>query len=75
MLEKIILGDHEDSKNSLKIKSLNALFAAQRRGGREPEQYAPYATRGCMENASLIQVLTAKGMYALFYLMRYSSGP
>jgi hypothetical protein len=29
------------------------LSAAQRRGGGKPEQYAPDATRVCMENASL----------------------
>jgi hypothetical protein len=29
------------------------LSATQRRGDREPEQYSPDATRGCMENASL----------------------
>jgi hypothetical protein len=46
----MILGDHKDSENSLKRKSLNA---AQRREGGGPEQYAPDATRGCMENASL----------------------
>jgi hypothetical protein len=57
----MILGDHEDSENSLKRRSSNALSTAQRRGGREPEWYAPDETRGCMENASLnAQVLTAK---------------
>jgi hypothetical protein len=50
-LEQMIFGDHKDSENSLKRKSPNALSAAQRRGGGEPEGYAPYATRGCMENA------------------------
>jgi hypothetical protein len=49
----MILRDHENSKNSLKIKSPNALSTAQRRGGGEPEQYAPDATRECMENAFL----------------------
>jgi hypothetical protein len=38
----MILGDHEDSENSLKRKESNALSAAQRRGGGEPEQYAIY---------------------------------
>jgi hypothetical protein len=52
-MEQIILGDHEGSKNSLEGKSPNALSTAQRRGGRESGQYAPDATRGCMENASL----------------------
>jgi hypothetical protein len=33
-------------KNSLKRKSTNALSAAQRRGGREPEHYTPDATLG-----------------------------
>jgi hypothetical protein len=33
-------------RNSLKRKRMNALSAAQKRGGREPEQYAPQATRG-----------------------------
>jgi hypothetical protein len=42
-----------DSENSLKRKGPNALSAEQSRGGVEPEQYAPDATRGCMENASL----------------------
>jgi hypothetical protein len=51
VLEQLILRDHEDLGNSL--KSPNALSAAQRRGGGEPEQYAPGATRGCRENASL----------------------
>jgi hypothetical protein len=41
------------TQNFLKRKSANVLIAAQRRGGGEPEQYAPDATRGCMENASL----------------------
>jgi hypothetical protein len=49
----MILRDREDSENSLKRKSPNALSAAEKRGGREPEQYAPDATWGCMENASL----------------------
>jgi hypothetical protein len=49
----MILEDHGDSQNSLKRKSPSALSAAQRRGGREPEQYVPDAIRGCMENASL----------------------
>jgi hypothetical protein len=52
----MILEDKEDSENSLKRKSPNALSAAQRRGGKEPEQYAPDATSGCMENAFLTQV-------------------
>jgi hypothetical protein len=69
MLEQMILGDQEDSENSLKRKGLNALSAAQRRGGFEPEQYAPHATRGCRENASSTQVLTAKGTYAQIYIM------
>jgi hypothetical protein len=53
MLEQMILWDHEDSETPLKRKSPNALSAAQWRGGRKPEHYAPDATRGCMENASL----------------------
>jgi hypothetical protein len=69
MLEQMILGDQEDSENSLKRKSPNALSAAQRRGGGEPEQHASHATRGCMENASSTQGLTAKGTYALHYIM------
>jgi hypothetical protein len=66
----MVLGNDEGSENSLKRKSLNALSATQKRGGAEPEQCAPDATRGCMENASInAQVLTAKGTYALFYIM------
>jgi hypothetical protein len=34
-------------------KSPNAMSAAERMGGGEPEQYAPHVTRGCTENASL----------------------
>jgi hypothetical protein len=49
----MILGNHEDSENSLKRKSPNALSSAQRKGGGEPKQYAPNSTRGCMENATL----------------------
>jgi hypothetical protein len=49
----MILSDHEDSENSLKRKSPNALSAAQRRGGRGPEQCATNETRDCMKNASL----------------------
>jgi hypothetical protein len=49
----MILGDHKDSKNSLKRRSPNALSAAQKRGGGEQEQYTPDATRDCRENASL----------------------
>jgi hypothetical protein len=49
----MILGDRKDSENSLKRRSPNTLSAVQGRGGREPEQYALDATRGCMENASL----------------------
>jgi hypothetical protein len=37
----------------MKMKNPNVLSAAQRRGDAQPEQYAPGATRGCMENASL----------------------
>jgi hypothetical protein len=37
----------------LQLRSPNALSAAQRKGDGEPVQYAPDATRGCMENASL----------------------
>jgi hypothetical protein len=51
MLEQMILGDHTDKKNSLKRTSPNALSAVQKRGRREPEQYSPDATKGCMENA------------------------
>jgi hypothetical protein len=48
MLEYMILGDHESSKNSLKRKSSNVLSATQKRGGREPD-----ATRSSMENTFL----------------------
>jgi hypothetical protein len=48
----MIREDHEDSEKSLKRKSPNALSATERKGGGDPEQYAPDATRGCMENAS-----------------------
>jgi hypothetical protein len=34
----MILGDHENSENSMKRKIPNALSAAQKREGREPEQ-------------------------------------
>jgi hypothetical protein len=51
MLVQMILGDHENSENSLKRKSPNTLPAAQKREGREPE--ASDATRSGMENASL----------------------
>jgi hypothetical protein len=50
--QAVILRNHEDSGNSLKRRSPNALSAAQRRDV-EAVQYAPDATRGCMENASL----------------------
>jgi hypothetical protein len=53
MLEQMILGDHEDSENSLKIKIPNALSATQRSGGGQTQQYAPDARQGCMETASL----------------------
>jgi hypothetical protein len=49
----MILRDHEDSENSLKRRSPNALSTALRRGGREPDQYAPDATGGFVDNASL----------------------
>jgi hypothetical protein len=45
--------DDWDSENSLKRKSAIALSAVQRRGDGDFEQYAPDATRGCTENASL----------------------
>jgi hypothetical protein len=69
-LEQVILGDQESSENSLKGKSPNVLTAAQRRGGREPEQCAPDAARGCMENASLNTGANCRRYkYMLFYIM------
>jgi hypothetical protein len=53
MLEQMILGDHEDSENSLKRMSPSALSATERGEGRDPEHCAPDATRGCTDNTSL----------------------
>jgi hypothetical protein len=69
MAEQMILGDYEDSENPLKRRSCNKLSAAQRRGGREAEWYAPDETWGCMENASLNTGANCKSTYALFYIM------
>jgi hypothetical protein len=59
----MILGDHEDSENSLKRKSPNALSAAQRRGGKR--------VRGARSrcNKGLHGEITLKGTHALFYIM------
>jgi hypothetical protein len=68
-LDQMIVGDRENSENSLKRKSPNALSAARRRVGGEPEQYAPDATRGCIENASLNTGSNCKRYICTVYIL------
>jgi hypothetical protein len=73
MLEQVILGDREDSENSLKIES-HCIFCSTKEKIREPEQYEPDAIRGCMENASLkTGALCKRYVCTILYVMKFQT--
>jgi hypothetical protein len=74
MLEQVIIGDHEDLENSLKIKESQCIVCSTKEKSGEPEQHAPDATRGCMENASLNTGANCKRyICTILYVMKFQT--